>query len=169
MRSFETSRAFNKYWQILIDGTDIYRFDEKHCDHCLTQTHNKGSKEEYTTYYHKILEAKLVLFNEIVICITSEFIENESPEVTKQDCETKAFYRIAKKLKELYPRLPICITADSLYAQQNVFNILLNGMHGINLLIALRSRVIASLNYREFHAAKLLRALSQKNMTISKL
>jgi hypothetical protein len=123
MRSFETSRIFNKFWQILIDGSDICFFDEKHCEHCLTQTHNRGEQNEYTIYYHKVLEAKLVLYNEIVISIASEFIENESPEVAKQDCETKAFYRLAERLKAMYPRLPICITVDSLYAQQNVFNI----------------------------------------------
>ncbi|HEY5557439.1 hypothetical protein [Acetobacterium sp.] len=34
----------------------------------------------------------------------------------KQDCERKAFKRLAEKIKESYPRLPICILDDSLYA-----------------------------------------------------
>lgn len=123
MRSFETSRIFDKYWQILLDGVNIYSFDEEHCKHCLRQTHNKGTQKEYTTYYHNVLEAKLVFCDEIVVCIASEFIENESPEVTKQDCETKAFYRLSEKIKAIFPRLPICLTMDSLYAQQNVFKI----------------------------------------------
>mgnify|MGYP006298461025 FL=1 len=42
-------------------------------------------------------------------------IENPGCEYDKQDCESKAFPRLAEKLKTLYPRLPICITADSLY------------------------------------------------------
>ncbi len=60
MRSFETSRVFNKYWQILIDGTSTYTCDEKYSEHCLTKTYNKGTQEEYTIYYHYVLEAKLV-------------------------------------------------------------------------------------------------------------
>ena len=123
MRTFETSRIFDKYWQILIDGTGIYCFNEKHCEHCLTKTFNKGTQKEYTLYYHYVLEAKLVFFDEIAISIVSEFIENESPDVKKQDCETKAFYRLAEKLKSAYPRLPICLSMDSLYAQQKVFKI----------------------------------------------
>lgn len=48
---------------------------------------------------HHVLEAKLVVCD-MVFSIGSEFIENESEEVTKQDCEMKAFYRLAKKIKE---------------------------------------------------------------------
>lgn len=34
---------------------------------------------------------------------------------SKQDCESKAFRRIAVKLKKYFPRLPVCILADGLY------------------------------------------------------
>lgn len=40
----------------------------------------------------------------------------------KQDCERKAFYRLAKRLKNTFKRLPICILADSLYACEGIFN-----------------------------------------------
>ena len=123
MRSFETSRVFDKYWQILIDGTGTYDCDENYSEHCLTKTYNKGTQEEYTIYYHYVLEAKLVFFGDIVISIATEFVENESPDVEKQDCEIKAFYRLSEKIKSFYPRLPICLTMDSLYAKQPVFDI----------------------------------------------
>jgi len=41
--------------------------------------------------------------------------------VLKQDCERKAFKRLAQKIKESYPRLPICILGDRLYACAPVF------------------------------------------------
>jgi hypothetical protein len=41
----------------------------------------------------------------------------------KQDCEIKAFKRLAAKLKKAFPRLPICIMGDSLYANEKVFQI----------------------------------------------
>jgi len=68
-----------------------------------------------TTYYHPVLEAKLVFFNGFVFSIMTEFIENPDEHSTKQDCELKAFYRLAKRLKEAFLRLPICLSLDSLF------------------------------------------------------
>ncbi|MEN1968832.1 hypothetical protein WMZ97_12255 [Lentibacillus sp. N15] len=58
---------------------------------------------------HHVLEAKLVV-RDMVFNIASEFIENESEDVEKQDCEQNAFYRMAKKLKHTFKRLPIVLT-----------------------------------------------------------
>lgn len=41
-------------------------------------------------YYHKVLEAKLVLEFDIIISVDTEFIENENEEVSKNDCEINA-------------------------------------------------------------------------------
>ena len=41
----------------------------------------------------------------------------------KQDCETKAFKRLAARIKEDFPRLPILLLGDSLYAGEPVFDI----------------------------------------------
>ncbi len=71
---------------------------------------------------HHVLEAKLVV-GDMVFSIGSEFIENESEDVTKQDCELKAFHRLAKKIKQTFKRLPICILGDSLYACESVFSL----------------------------------------------
>ena len=71
---------------------------------------------------HHVLEAKLVI-GDMVFSIGSEFIENESEEVSKQDCELKAFHRLAEKIKKKFKRLPICVLGDSLYACETVFKI----------------------------------------------
>lgn len=71
---------------------------------------------------HHVLEAKLVV-DDMVFSIASEFIENESENVSKQDCELKAFTRLAKKIKQTFKRLPICILGDSLYACESVFSL----------------------------------------------
>jgi hypothetical protein len=122
-RSFENAKFLNKYWLVIIDATQLFYFNEKHCEHCLKKTINKGKEDEKTYYYHNVLEAKIVLGNNLVVSIATEFIENESEDVAKQDCERKAFKRLAKKLKSMYPRLPICILGDSLYACEPVFQI----------------------------------------------
>ncbi|MHC1732874.1 MAG: hypothetical protein AB9888_12720 [Bacteroidales bacterium] len=46
-----------------------------------------------------------------------------SEEQRKQDCETKAFQRLAAKLKKRFPRLPIILLADNLYASETVMEI----------------------------------------------
>lgn len=41
----------------------------------------------------------------------------------KQNCESKAFVRLAAKIKQKFPRLPIIITADGLYVTKTVLQI----------------------------------------------
>lgn len=51
-----------------------------------------------------------------MISLDTEFIENESADVSKQDCELNAAKRLVKRIKKNYPRLNICIQGDALYA-----------------------------------------------------
>src|SRR5699024_826142 len=112
-RSFDDYRINGKYWGIIFDGTGLFSFKEKHCDHCLKRVYtDKETGEKTTIYMHHVLEAKLVV-GDLVLSIGSEFIENEFEDTPKQDCELKAFYRLAEKIKADYKRLPICILADS--------------------------------------------------------
>ena len=46
----------------------------------------------------------------------SEFIENADPDASKQDCELKAFERLAPRLKRDFPQLRMCLCLDGLYA-----------------------------------------------------
>ena len=118
-KMFDKYRYKGKYFQVVIDGTGIMSFKRRHCKHCLKKTYNKGKEEEKTIYYHYVLEAKLVV-GDIVISLDSEFVENEKEDVEKQDCEIKAFYRMAKRIKKEYPKLPIIISGDALYACEPV-------------------------------------------------
>jgi hypothetical protein len=104
-------RLLDHDYLIAIDGTGRLTFPERHCAHCLTQTHNGK-----TTYYHPVLEAKLVAANGLAFSVMTEFIENPGEKPTKQDCELKAFYRLADRLKQRFPRLPICLLLDGLFA-----------------------------------------------------
>lgn len=123
-RSLEGYRLFDKYWCVAVDATGLYSFSKQHCEHCLKKEYkNKETGEiEKTVYYHNVLEAKLVV-GDMVFSIATEFIENEDENVSKQDCERNAFKRLAPKLKSKYPRLPICILGDSLYACEPVFQL----------------------------------------------
>lgn len=72
--------------------------------------------------YYGALEAKLVTEDGMGFSLATVFIENEE-EYIKQDCELKAFYRLAAVLKERFPRLPICLLLDGLYPNKNVLDI----------------------------------------------
>lgn len=87
--------------------------------------HNKENRrwKNDKLYYHKVLEAKIVLSDEVVISIGTEFIENEKENVSKQDCEINAAKRLMKRIKEDYPRLPVCIQGDALYAVEPIMKL----------------------------------------------
>ena len=115
-KAFENARIREKYWQILIDGTQIFSSRKKLDGNYIFRVHNEGTDKEYTEYCYYVLEAKLVLHDDIVVSIMTEFVENKEEQWEKQDCEWKAAQRLMKRLKETFPRLPICVSADSLYA-----------------------------------------------------
>jgi hypothetical protein len=75
-------RRRGRYLLVVMDGTGVLTFSERHCPHCLTVTHNG-----HTTYYHPILEAKLVTHDGFVFSLLTEFIENPGEHPTKQDGE----------------------------------------------------------------------------------
>ena len=71
---------------------------------------------------HHVLEARLVTANGFSISLMSEWIENPAGQnYDKQDCERKAFTRLATRLKQAFPRLPILILADGLYPYEGFF------------------------------------------------
>jgi hypothetical protein len=111
-------RLFDQYFLVVMDGTGMLTFDERHCPHCLTMTHHG-----HTIYYHPILEAKLVTRDGWVFSLMTEFIENPAEHPTKQDCELKAFYRLTERLKQRFPRLMLCLLLDGLFAGGPTFSI----------------------------------------------
>jgi hypothetical protein len=117
-KQFNRGRLLGKYWRVILDGTGLFYFREKHCENCLSTTKTLENEKVIKLYYHKILEAKIVLNDKVVISLGTEFIENEKEEVSKQDCEINAAKRLMKKMKKAYPRLPICIQGDALYAAE---------------------------------------------------
>ena len=116
---------FKGKFLIAIDASGITTYKEKHCDDCLYTESKNGVK----TYYHKVLEAKIVTTNGFSISICTVWIDNEDTnngKYDKQGCETKAFKKLAEKLKKNFPRLQICLCADGLYPNNTFFEICKN-------------------------------------------
>ena len=127
-RVLEASRLLDKYYLVAIDGTKILTFKQKHCEHCLRKkVGEEESGEPIYLYYHYVLAAKLVTppsHGNFAIPIITEFVENESQDVDIQDCEVKAFYRLAPRLKQYFPKTRFCLLLDSLYAKDPVFSMI---------------------------------------------
>lgn len=122
-KQFNRNRLMGKYWRVILDGTGLFYFKEKHCDNCLCTVRQTEDGKKVKLYYHKVLEAKIVLSDNVVISLGTEFIENEKEDVSKQDCEINAAKRLMKRMKKEYPKLAICIQGDALYATEPMMNL----------------------------------------------
>jgi hypothetical protein len=152
-------RLFDYYYLIAIDATGVLSFSERHCPYCLTQKLNNGT----TRYYHPVLEAKLITENGFAFSLMSEFIENREAGASKQDCELKAFYRLAERLKKRFPRLPMCLLMDGLFAGGPTFD--LCKQHDWKYLIVLKDNDLVDIN-QEFEALLTLTPENQKQVTL---
>jgi hypothetical protein len=110
-------RRRQRWFVVAVDATGVMSFAEKQCEQCLHQTSKTGK----TTYFHTVLEAKLITPTGLAISLATEWIANPPGAYDQQDCERKAFERLAAQLKQRYPRLPICLTADGLYPYHGFF------------------------------------------------
>jgi hypothetical protein len=110
-----------KYYVVAIDGSRKFTRTVPFAKEAL---HRKNGDE--TSYYAYVLEAVLVGPQGVNIPLLAEFCENKAEddnEESKQDCELKAFYRLAKKLKKLLPKQRLLIVADGLYPKGPVMDI----------------------------------------------
>lgn len=112
----------DKYYHIIIDGTGLATSRKKYNENCLVKNKTDKNGKEYQEYSTYVLEAKLVV-GDMVFSIGSEFVENGETKEKKQDCEIKAFKRLAEKIKKEYPKLKIIISGDALYACKPVIDI----------------------------------------------
>ena len=117
-KTFDKFRLFNGSFYIVLDGTGLFS-RKNEGDGCIYKVYNKGTEDEYTEYHYYVLEAKLVC-GDYVFSFATEFVENEnmSSEQDKQDCELKAAHRLLDKIRKTFPKLPITIGGDALFANK---------------------------------------------------
>ena len=135
-----------QYYHVIVDGTGLATSKKKYNKNCLVKNKTDKNGNEYQEYSTYVLEAKIVI-GDMVFSIGSEFVENEDENVDKQDCEIKAFKRLAEKIKKEYPRLRIIISGDALYASKPVIDICKE--KGWKYIIRFKEGSIPTL-YREF-------------------
>ena len=53
-KNFHKSRLLGRYWRIILDGTGLFYFKEKHCENCLRETHKDDDGKVTVRYYHRV-------------------------------------------------------------------------------------------------------------------
>jgi hypothetical protein len=120
MKALDPFRLLD-YFTVAIDGSQICTFDTEPWPGCPHRKRSNGS----TQYFAYVLDAKLVTPCGMALTLASEMLTNEGNEVfDKQDCELKAFPRLIEKLYAFFPRTPLCLLLDGLYANQNVIRLI---------------------------------------------
>ena len=126
VQKFIRGKKFCRYltsthYPIAVDGTQKLARDFRWTEQCLErQVQYKAEDGTVTTrpqYYVYVLEASLAFANGMTIPLLSEFLSyaEGDREANKQDCELKAFQRLAQRIKHYFPRLPIRVLLDGLY------------------------------------------------------
>jgi len=126
-RTLEKHRLLGEYYTVAVDGSRIVTFKEQHCKQCLRKKIgiDPESGKIIYEYYHYIVSLCLVSPQGLCLPILTEFSENVDidPDIEKQDCELKAFYRLAPRLKKHFPNTKFCLLLDSLFENQQVMTI----------------------------------------------
>jgi hypothetical protein len=115
LKNFE---LFPGSYIVSVDGSEYFSSTQIHCPHCLKKVHNRGKKNETTTYSHQILQAALMHPDQKqVIPLMPEEIRNEDG-TEKQDCEINAAKRLIQKIRKDHPHLGIILNGDGLYPKE---------------------------------------------------
>ena len=106
----------NNRYPIAIDGTQKCLRDVLWAEECLEREVGKGDDTQMQ-YYVYVLEANLAFAGGMSIPLMSEFLSytEGDTDTKRQDCEQKAFKRLARRLKDEFGHLPIMVLLDGLY------------------------------------------------------
>ena len=129
VKSLIRKKKFYRYlidgrYPIAVDGTQKFSRDYLWSEECL-QRHVGKADGDQMQYYVYVLEASLAFSNGMTIPLISEFLSyrDGDTDTDKQDCELKAFKRLAERLKSEFKRLPIMLLLDGLYPNGPVLEI----------------------------------------------
>ena len=169
IRHFIKKKKFRRYlinncYPIAIDGTQKFVRDAIWSEECLERKVKNGKDGESKQYYVYVLEANLAFYNGMTIPLMSEILNYAEGDTdkNKQDCETRAFHRLADRLKKEFPRLKIMVLLDGLYSNGPVMEHCLKNKW--QFMIVLKDKSLSSV-WKEFEALKDIEQCSKLKMT----
>lgn len=169
IRCFIKKKKFRSYlidkcYPIAIDGTQKFVRDEIWSEECLERKVKDGNEGEKKQYYVYVVEASLAFHNGMTIPLMSEFLSYSKGDIenNKQDCESRAFHRLADRLKKEFPRLPVMVLLDGLYPNGPIMEHCIRNRW--QFMIVLKDDSLPSV-WKEFEA---LKELEKNNKTRKK-
>lgn len=111
-RLFDEARLLGRWYRVVVDGS----VKEK----CRQGFEQGGKSSTNGARYRYVLQVSVVGPGDTLFPLMHEEMDLHDPVAGKEDCELKCFARVSPRLKEAFPRLPICLVADSLYCCQAI-------------------------------------------------
>lgn len=111
-RLFDGTRLFEHWYVLVVDGTLQ--------EHCRKGFEADGKTGVAGARYRYVLQVLLLGPDGTAFPVMHEAVDVHDPVREKEDCELTAFLRLSQRLKAAFPRLPICLVGDALYACQSV-------------------------------------------------
>jgi len=151
----------NKCYPIAIDGTQKLARHGQCNDIEWLERRFEGKDGEKVQHYVYVLEANLVFYNGLTVPLMSEFLSyaEGDPDNHKQDCELKAFKRLAERLKKEFPRLPVMVLLDGLYPNGPLMELCRN--YRWQYMIVLPDKCLSSV-WEEVEALRPLQSSNQR-------
>lgn len=162
-KKFERWLVAGRYL-IVFDGTQKAVRRDLVSEQWLQRRINAGTDKEDTQYYVYVLEASLAFPNGFTLPLMSEFLNYAEGDTDndKQDCELRAFKRMARRVKTAFPRLPIMVLLDGLYPNGPVFQI--GRDNHWQFMIVLKDDSLPSI-WQEYHGLSQLEPDQQADRT----
>ena len=111
-RFFDHTRLFDHWYLMVVDGS----VKEK-CRQGFTEG---GKSSTNGAQYRYVLQLSVIGPEGTLFPLMHEEMDVRDPHSEKEDCELKAFARLSQRLKTEFPKLLICLVADSLYCCQAI-------------------------------------------------
>jgi len=111
-RLLDGVRLFDHWYVLVVDGS----VKEK----CRQGFHQGGKSSTGGARYRYVLQLSVLGPAGTLFPLMHEEMDVHNPQTQKEDCELKSWQRLSQRLKAQFPKLPICLVGDALYACQAV-------------------------------------------------
>lgn len=141
-------------YPIAVDGTQKAVRGVLWSEECLERELGKGD-DTHMQYYVYVLEASLAFHGGMTIPLMSEFLSytEGDTDTKRQDCEQKAFKRLARRVKDTFGHLPIMVLLDGLYPNGPIMELCRKNRW--DFMIVLQDKTLPSL-WEEYEGLKKL-------------
>jgi hypothetical protein len=112
---FVTEVGGERYYPVVLDGSEYFHSTQIHCPHCLHQRQANGE----THYSHLVVSATVTRAgSHAILPLDAEEVRNSDGEQAPQDCELTAAKRLVKRLRAEHRQLAMCLVGDDLYGHE---------------------------------------------------